>query len=53
MSTDRSGDSDELEFGEELEDQWLAEWDEAERDAVQLLRGALHEHCGSRRRPTS
>ena len=46
MSTDRSGNRDESEFDEELEDQWLAEWDEAERDAVQLLGSALHEHCG-------
>jgi hypothetical protein len=46
VSTDRPGNGDDLEFDEELEEQWLAEWDEAERDAVELLRSALSEHRG-------
>jgi len=35
-----------IEFNEELEDQWLEEWNEAERDAVEVLRNALHRYCG-------
>jgi hypothetical protein len=31
---------------QELEDQWLEEWEQAERHAVELLREALHEHRG-------
>ena len=34
----------ETELDEELEDQWLAEWDEAERQAVEVLRNALPDH---------
>jgi hypothetical protein len=29
------------EFDEELEERWLAEWDEADRDAAEVLRNAL------------
>jgi hypothetical protein len=48
VSTDRPGESDDsgLDFDEELEDEWLAEWDEAERDAVEVLRSALRRHRG-------
>src|SRR5205807_370222 len=28
----------------ELEDQWIAEWDQAERDAVEVLRNALTQY---------
>jgi hypothetical protein len=35
-----------IQFDEELEEQWLEEWEEAERDAVELLRRALHDHRG-------
>ena len=35
-----------IQFDEELEEQWLEEWEEAERDAVELLRRALHDHSG-------
>lgn len=50
MSTHWQDDPDEfeLEVDEELEDQWLAEWEQADRDAVDLLRSALHRY---RRKP--
>lgn len=35
-----------LGFDEELEEQWLAEWDEAERDAVEVLCNALPTYRG-------
>ncbi|HWE09827.1 MAG TPA: hypothetical protein VG325_10750 [Solirubrobacteraceae bacterium] len=35
-------------FDEELEAQWEAEWEEADRAAVALLREALQEHIGAR-----
>ncbi len=38
---------DDLEFDEELEDEWLAEWDEADRGAVDLLRRALADRVGT------
>ena len=41
-----NGVSGEFEFDEELEAQWEAEWDQAERDAVQVLRQALAERIG-------
>lgn len=37
---------DELEFSEELEEQWAAEWDQADRDAVEVLREALSQYQG-------
>jgi hypothetical protein len=40
------GTDDDLEFDDELDDEWLAESDEAERQAVELLRTALAEHRG-------
>lgn len=48
MTTQGDGEPDELrfEFDEELEEQWLAEWDEADRDAVDVLRGALRGYPG-------
>jgi hypothetical protein len=36
----------EIEFDEELEEQWLAEWDGADRNAVEAVRNALREHRG-------
>ena len=50
VSTGWEGEPDgpDLDFDEELEDQWLAEWDEAEREAVEILRSAL---AGYRRQP--
>ncbi|MBV9197064.1 MAG: hypothetical protein JO168_23260 [Solirubrobacterales bacterium] len=41
-----SGDSDDFEFDDELADEWIEEWEQAERDAVALLRTALAEHRG-------
>ena len=35
---------DELDFSDELEDQWIAEWDQADRDAVEVLRNALRQY---------
>ena len=48
MTTDGQDQPDELEldFDEELEEQWLAEWDEAEQDAVEVLRSALRQYRG-------
>lgn len=48
VSTDRPREPEdfEIEFDEDLEEQWLAEWDEADRDAVEVLRNALREHRG-------
>jgi hypothetical protein len=50
VSARQQGEPEDELFGiqsdEELEEQWLEEWDEAERDAVELLRGALHDHGG-------
>ncbi len=40
-------EADDLEFDEELEAQWDAEWDEAERDAVAVLREALADRVGA------
>jgi len=37
-------EGDELDFSDELEDQWVAEWDQAERDAVEVLRSALRRY---------
>jgi hypothetical protein len=36
-----------LEFDEELEEQWLEEWDQADRNAVEVLRRALHDRRGA------
>ena len=46
--TDAPGDDDpdDLDVDEELEAQWEAEWTEAERDAVAVLRSALMDHTG-------
>ncbi len=46
MSGDWQDKPDELEFDEELEEQWIAEWDQAEREAVELLRNALRQYRG-------
>jgi hypothetical protein len=48
VSTNWQGEPDDpgVEFDEELEDQWLAEWDEAERDAVEVLCSALRAYRG-------
>jgi hypothetical protein len=46
MSEGWQDDRDELDFNNELEDQWIAEWDQAERDAVEVLRNALRNHQG-------
>lgn len=48
---DRAADNGvfgDLEFDEELEAQWEAEWDQAERDAVEVLRHALADWIGAR-----
>jgi hypothetical protein len=37
----------EPEFDDELEQEWLAEWEQVDRDAVDLLRGALSDHRGA------
>jgi hypothetical protein len=37
----------EPEFDDELEEEWLAEWDQFDQDAVDLLRGALSDHRGA------
>jgi hypothetical protein len=37
----------EPEFDEELEEEWLAEWDQVDQDAVDVLRGALSDHRGA------
>lgn len=45
---ERDNDSfPEPEFDDELEEEWLAEWDQVDRDAVDLLRGALSDHRGA------
>ncbi|HZE04064.1 MAG TPA: hypothetical protein VE127_02500 [Solirubrobacteraceae bacterium] len=44
MSEHWSDDGDELDVSDELTDEWLAEWDEAEREAVEVLRNALPGH---------
>jgi hypothetical protein len=46
VSTERPSQPDDEDFpgldvDEELEQQWLEEWDQADRDAVDVLRGAL------------
>jgi hypothetical protein len=41
VSTEDEPDDLDIEFDEELEDRWLAEWDEAEREAVKVLSSAL------------
>lgn len=46
MSGDWQDDGDELDFDEELEDEWIAEWDQADRDAVEVLRNALRQYRG-------
>ncbi|MGH2877765.1 MAG: hypothetical protein ACRDLV_16050, partial [Solirubrobacteraceae bacterium] len=51
MSIDGPVGGEDFEFDDELdgsEEQWLAEWDEADREAVEVLRGALPGH---RRQP--
>jgi hypothetical protein len=37
----------EPEFDEELEEEWLAEWDQVDQDAVDVLRRALSDHRGA------
>ena len=44
VSEDWQHEGDELDFSDELEDQWIAEWDHAERDAVEVLRNALRQY---------
>lgn len=44
MSEDWQDERNELDFSDELEDQWIAEWDQAERDAVEVLRNALRQY---------
>ena len=44
MSEDRQDEHDEPDFSDELEDQWIAEWDQAEHDAVEVLRNALRQY---------
>jgi hypothetical protein len=48
MSTEWDDERDGLDFevDPELEEEWLAEWDEAERDAVEVLRRALDRYRG-------
>lgn len=48
MSAEWDDEDDELDFevDPEAEEQWLAEWDEAERDAVEVLRRALDRYRG-------
>ncbi len=48
MSSDWLDESDDSghDFDEEVEDQWLAEWEAAERDAVEVLRNALRSYRG-------
>jgi len=46
MSEDWQDDGDELDFSDELEDQWISEWDQAEREALEVLRNALRNHHG-------
>jgi hypothetical protein len=48
MSTEWDDENDGLDFevDPEVEEQWLAEWDEAERDALEVLRGALDRYRG-------
>ena len=52
MSAVGPGESDndsfsEPEFDHELEEEWLAEWDQVDKDAVDVLRGALPDHRGA------
>ncbi len=44
MTDDQPDERDELDFSDELEEQWIAEWDQAERDAVEVLRSALRQY---------
>jgi hypothetical protein len=37
----------EPEFDDELEEEWLAEWDQVDQDAVDLIRRALSDHRGA------
>jgi hypothetical protein len=48
MSTewDHEGDGLDFDVDPEEEEEWLAEWDEAEREAVEVLRHALEDHRG-------
>lgn len=43
MSEDWQDEDDELDLNDELEDQWIAEWGQADRDAVEVLRSALRQ----------
>ena len=43
---DDEGSAD-FEFDEELEEQWLEEWDQLDREAVDVLRRALNDHRGA------
>lgn len=52
MSGEWEGNSSEegfadLDFDEELEEQWLEEWDQVDREAVDLLRRALRDRRGA------
>jgi hypothetical protein len=44
VSEDWQHERDELDFSDELEDQGIAEWNQAERDAVKVLRNALPQY---------
>jgi hypothetical protein len=46
MREDWQDEGDELDFSDALEDEWIAEWDQADRDAVEVLRNALREYRG-------
>jgi hypothetical protein len=54
VSADGRGEPDsdsfpDAEFDDELDEEWLAEWDQADRDAVEVLAGALPDHRGAPR----
>ncbi len=44
MSGDWQDEGDEFDVSDELEDHWIAEWDQAEREAVEVLRNALRQY---------
>lgn len=46
MSEDRPDEADEFDLSDELADEWIAEWDQADRDAVKVLSDALAQYRG-------
>jgi hypothetical protein len=44
VSEDWQHEGHELDFSDELEDQWIAGWGQADRDAVEVLRNALRQY---------